>query len=129
MSTVTGTDLVREEMRGRNRKLNLARTEKDLGMIFERVEAFVAGRIALDAATIQALVKLIWHGHVAFDSELGLLRPSNGSLPRPLGISPPPFDASGQPKYVAGGPPPLQTGYASPNPKQKRAGWLCGWLT
>jgi hypothetical protein len=66
---VTGTTLVRQALRNRNRKLNMAGFAKDLGMTSDRLDAFEQGRVALDPETIQALVvKVLFNGHVEFDS-------------------------------------------------------------
>ena len=48
MSTeITGTELVRQALRGRNRKLNMAGFARDLGLASDTLDAFAEGRIGL----------------------------------------------------------------------------------
>lgn len=127
--TVTGTDLVREALRGRNKKLNLAVMAKDLSISNERLDAFANGKLTLDAATMQAVVKVLWNDHVAYDIERDVLTPANKAPPTSLGVSPAPYVAKDQPKLPAGphmGPRPVVPQPAKA--KTTRAGWLGGWL-
>jgi hypothetical protein len=125
----TGTDLVGQALRRRNRRLNMAGFARDLGIASDRLEAFADGRIGLASETKQAIVRDIWAGDVEFDAELNLLRSANKEEPRPLGVRPPPIDPATLPTFRGSLPligPQLVT---PPKPKEtKRAGWLGGWL-
>jgi hypothetical protein len=128
MSTeiTTGTDLVREALRGRNRKLNLAGLARSLGLPADRLENFAEGKVTLPAETMQAIVKALWGEHTEFDAEADALRPSNRTPPTPLGVHPPKFESV--PLNFQTGAPPPQSGYAPAQPKKPRPGWLGGWL-
>jgi hypothetical protein len=131
MTEITGTDLVRQALRGRNKKVNLATTARDLGISSDRLDAFVEGRVTLSPETMQALVDLIWHGHIALDIEHDMLKPANKAPPVSLGIAPAPFDPRTSPYAYKPGPPALgpQPVKALPaKPKTTRAGSLGGWL-
>ena len=121
----TGTDLVRLALRGRNKKLNLAVMAKDLSMSNERLDAFANGKLTLDAATMQALVKVLWNGHAEFDVEHDALTPANKAPPTSLGVKPAPYVAKDRPKLPAGphmGPRPVVPQPAKA--KTTRPGWL-----
>jgi hypothetical protein len=92
MAETTGTDLVREALRGRNRKLNLAVMARNLNMSSERLDAFSEGRLALPPDIINAIVKELWNGHVVFDADADALTSANKAELTFSGIAPPPFD-------------------------------------
>ena len=84
-----GTDVVRQALRSRNKKLNLANFARDLGMPSGRLDDFAERR----TAAMQGLVRALWGEHTVFDPELNVLRPASREAPRPLGILPPPIEA------------------------------------
>jgi hypothetical protein len=71
---ITGTDLVCQALRGRNRKLNMAGFAREVGISSDRLEAFAEGKIGLAPETVQAIVRTIWAGDVEFDAERDLLK-------------------------------------------------------
>jgi hypothetical protein len=133
-SPVTGTDLVRAALRGRNHKQNTSGFARDLGLSADTLEQFAEGRVELPAEILQKLVRALWGDSTDFDAGANALRPSNREPPRPLGILSPPFDSATAPYPIQSGSlavadraPQLVTPQ-KPKPKEKRAGWLGGWL-
>jgi hypothetical protein len=58
-----------------------------------RLDNFAEGRITLEPAAMQGLVRALSGEHTVFDPELNVLRPASREAPRPLGILPPPIEA------------------------------------
>lgn len=123
---VTGTSLVRQALRARSRKSNLAGFARDVGIAADRLEAFAEDKIDLAPETVQAVVKLMWGGHTELDVERDLLRSANRQMPmsfvHPPVFVPPPLNL----RPTIPGPQPVKKPTATPKPK--RAGWFNSWL-
>ncbi|UQD70491.1 hypothetical protein JEY40_31710 [Bradyrhizobium japonicum] len=121
---VTGTSLVREALRARNRKSNMAGFARDLGIAPDRLEGFAEDKTDLAPETVQAIVKLLWGGHTELDVEHDLLRSANRQKPRPF-IHPPVFvPAPLNLRPLIPGPQPVKR----PPAAAKRKGWLHPWV-
>jgi hypothetical protein len=127
----TGADLVREALRGLNRKLNLSNTARDVGLPISTLEDFAENRLAaLPPEKLAALVKAIFNGHFEIDAATGLLKSTNKEPARPLCL------ANYLPPTVPG---PLVLNVAGElsirrpaaseqsKPKTTRPGWLGGF--
>jgi hypothetical protein len=125
----TGLDVIRATLHARARAGHLGPIARDIGAAVADLEDFAYGHRDLPAAALQALVRDLFHGQAEYDATLNLMRPVNRTEAKPLGVAPPRFDASQQPKFIAGprmGPQPVTP--QKPQAKTKRAGWLHGWL-
>jgi hypothetical protein len=99
MSTaVTGTDVLRNTLVARNKKINLGGLARDLGLPSSVLDDFIAGRCDLAPQVKQALTARLFD-HAEFDPTLDRLRPANRAAPKALGVAPPPF-APGAPLPV-----------------------------
>jgi hypothetical protein len=125
MAETTRTDVIRETLRNRNRKLNLGIYARSVGVGIDLLEAFIDGRRTLPAAVLHTLAKGLWP-HAEFDPQLDVLRSALKAPAKPLGV--PPQLSFPLPKYR---PDPAQCthrGEVAPAPKPKRAGWLASWI-
>ena len=63
----TGTDLIRQMLRVRNKKMNLASLARDLGISSDTLLAFIDGKRSLPIPVLQGLTKELWNGHAVYD--------------------------------------------------------------
>ena len=126
MAETTGTDLIREALHIRNRKMNLVAHARNVGVGIDLLEGFIDGRRTLPDAVLRALAKELWP-HTEFVPELDVLRPAMQEPAKPLGV--PPQLSIPLPRYPAG---PAQIGpqpeTPAPAPQPKRKGWLESWV-
>ncbi|MFH0300990.1 hypothetical protein AAFX91_27950 [Bradyrhizobium sp. 31Argb] len=127
----TGVDVLRRTVHARNRSPHaLALIAREVeGVSTSMLEDFAAGKIDLGIAALQALTKELYP-HAEFDVESGMLRSTNRSEPRSLGVRPEPFDPRTLPYYSPASPGAhlLPLRQEKPPAKKPRPGWLGGWL-
>jgi len=122
MSTVTGTQCVREAIWARRSRL--VSLSKDVGIRTELLDGFARGNVAdLPRPVIDALVKEIWNDNLFLDPALDLLCPREQPPARSVGVLPT-LDTSKLPRYKFGpNPNPGPQPEIAPKPRQRRAGW------
>ena len=84
----TGTDAIRQMLRVRNKKINLAILARDLGISSDALQAFIDGKRSLPIPVLQGLTKVLWNGHAVYDPEVDRLRPARQEPAKPLGVLP-----------------------------------------
>ena len=84
----TGTDVIREMLRVRNKRTNLAILARDLGISSDTLHAFIDGKRSLPIPVLQGLTKELWNGHAVYDPEVDRLRPALQEPAKPLGALP-----------------------------------------
>ncbi len=127
MTQITGTALIRQALRMKNRKINFGTMARDLGMVTSTLEDFAENRLqTLLPDSLQKITSYIWSNGTTLDIERDLLVP-NSPPASPLRTALPP-PAAGNPHYAA----PRQatlTPAKQPAPKPaKRQGWLGGFF-
>src|SRR6266436_4057618 len=85
----TGTDVLRQALSVRNRKINIAAMARDLGIANAALDAFAFGQAGLPPETLKALATHLF-------GEIDMLRPTTRAESRPLGNAPAPVKASGK---------------------------------
>ena len=126
MSETTGTDVIREALRVRNRKSNLIAIARDIQVSPHLLDSFIERKASLSPDILRKLTTELWGGQAEFDAELNLLRSANKTPPMSMGSRPPrcerkPVD---HPGYTMG-PQPVKP--ERPKAKTPRPGWLGGW--
>ena len=71
----TGTDLIRQMLRARNKRTNFAILARDLGISSDTLHAFIDAKRSLPIPVLQGLTKELWNGHAVYDPEVDRLRP------------------------------------------------------
>ena len=84
----TGTDAIRQMLRVRNKKMNLAILARDLGISSDTLHAFIDGKRSLPIPVLQDLTKVLWNGDAVYDPEVDRLRPARQEPAKPLGVLP-----------------------------------------
>ena len=84
----TGTDAIRQMLRVRNKKINLASLARDLGISSDMLDTFIDGKRSLPIPVLQDLTKVLWNGHAVYDPEVDRLRPARQEPAKPLGVLP-----------------------------------------
>src|SRR5262245_18912766 len=84
----TGTDAIRQMLRVRNKRMNLAILARDLGIPSGTLDAFIDGKRSLPIPVLQGLTEELWNGHAVYDPGVDQLRPALQEPARPLGAKP-----------------------------------------
>ena len=84
----TGTDAIRQMLRVRNKRINLASLARELGISSDTLHAFIDGKRSLPIPVLQDLTKKLWNGHAVYDPEVDRLRPARQEPAKPLGVLP-----------------------------------------
>ena len=84
----TGTDAIRQMLRVRNKKINLASLARDVGISSDALQAFIDGKRSLPIPVLQGLTKVLWNGDAVYDPEVDRLRPARQEPAKPLGVLP-----------------------------------------
>ena len=84
----TGTDVIREMLRVRNKRTNFAILARDLGLSSNTLDAFIDAKRSLPIPVLQGLTKELWNGHAVYDPEVDRLRPALQEPAKPLGALP-----------------------------------------
>src|SRR6476620_2595136 len=84
----TVTDAIRQRLRVRIKKMNLAILSRDLGISSDALQAFIDGKRSLPIPVLQGLTKVLWNGHAVYDPEVDRLRPARQEPAKPLGVMP-----------------------------------------
>jgi hypothetical protein len=126
MTEVTGTDLIRQALNVRARKLNTANLARELGIPSSTLDAFIEGKGSLPVETLKALCVDLFHGAAEFDAELDRLRSTNKQVPKAIHPPPPIHELMELPKFKGG---PGESSFRSVKPeppvtKTKRPGWV-----
>ena len=85
---ITGTDAIRQMLRVRNKRMNLASLARELGISSDMLDAFIDGKRSLPIPVLQDLTKKLWNGHAVYDPEVDRLRPARQEPAKPLGVLP-----------------------------------------
>ena len=114
----TGTDAIRQMLRVRIKKMNLAILARDLGISSDALQAFIDGKRSLPIPVLQELTKILWNGDAVYDPEVDRLRPARQEPAKPLGVLP--SLTIPLPTYTAGpaqgGPRPVNVQITEPPP-------------
>ena len=123
---ITGTDLLRQAVRSRNSKLNLAIFGRDLQLTGDQVHAFIFNKVDLTPDQKRSLANYLWAGHTAWDETTDRLMPAKPQIAKSQGLLPQ-FDPRLLPKYRAGPAPPRPVKDRPQVKPETRPGWLSGF--
>jgi DNA-binding phage protein len=84
----TGTDVIRQMLRVRNKKMNLASLARDVGISSDTLLAFTDGKRSLPIPVLQGLTKVFWNEYAVYDPEVDRLRPARREPAKPQGVMP-----------------------------------------
>jgi hypothetical protein len=126
--TTTGTEVLRQAMAGRNKKLNLANWARDLGIANETLHSFIAGSDNLSAEVKTELARRLFGDSASFNAETDrLVRAKTEAVsigPGPvwsLGDNPYPPRHVPRPSPTEGAPKPRKA--SAPAVKAVQPGW------
>jgi hypothetical protein len=84
----TGTDVIRQKLRVRNKRMNLASLARELGITLDTLLGLADGKRSLPIPVLQDLTKKLWNGDTVYDAEVDRLRPARREPAKPQGVMP-----------------------------------------
>jgi hypothetical protein len=84
----SGKEIIRLAMAARNRRLNLGRIARDVGVPSTTLEAFITGSASLTPEVLNKLADWIWGGTMKYAADVDRIQPAQSREGTPIGKAP-----------------------------------------